>query len=42
LASGKKVSIEINVPKESWQVTGISEGEELFDRRITGGYSAVK
>ncbi|MBI4490123.1 MAG: hypothetical protein HY694_13655 [Deltaproteobacteria bacterium] len=30
LARAKKVSVGIDVPKESWQVAAISEGEELF------------
>lgn len=34
LARGKKISIGIDVHKKSWQVTGISEGEELFHGRI--------
>jgi len=32
----------IDVHKESWQVTAISEGEELFHGRIPGDYSALR
>ncbi len=42
LARGKKVSIGIDVHKESWQVTAISQGEELFHGRIPGDYSALR
>ncbi len=42
LARGKKVSIGIDVHKESWQVTAISEGEEIFHGRIPGDYSALR
>jgi len=42
LARGKKVFIGIDVHKESWQVTAISEGEELFHGRIPGGYLALR
>ena len=42
MARGKKVFIGIDVPKESWQVTAISEGEELFHGRIPGGYLALR
>ena len=41
LAKGKKVSMGIDVDKESWQVTATSEGEELFHGRIPGDYSAL-
>ena len=41
LARGKKVSIGIDVHKESWQVTAISEGEELFHGRMPADYSAL-
>jgi len=42
LARGKKVFIGIDVPKESWQVTAISEGEELFYGRMPADYSALR
>ena len=42
LARGKKISIGIDVHKESWQVTAISEGEELFHGRIPGDYLALR
>ena len=42
LARGKKVSIGIDVHKESWQVTVSSEGEELFNGRMPGDYSALR
>jgi len=39
LAREKKISIGIDVHKESWQATAISEGEELLHGRMPGGYS---
>ena len=42
LARGKKVFIGIDVHKESWQVTAISEGEELFHGRMPGDYAALR
>jgi len=42
LARGKKVSMGIDVHKESWHVTAISAGEELFHGRIPGDYSALR
>lgn len=42
LAIGKKVSMGIDVHKESWQATAISEGDELFHGRIPGDYSALR
>lgn len=42
LARGKRISIGIDVHKESWQVTAISEGEELFHGRMPGDYSALR
>lgn len=42
LARGRKISIGIDVHKESWQVTAISEGEELFHGRMPGDYSALR
>jgi len=42
LARGKKVSIGIDVHKESWQVTVSSEGEELFNGRMPGDYLALR
>ncbi len=42
LARGKKVSMGIDVHKESWQVTAISEGEEIFHGRMPGDYSTLR
>jgi len=42
LARGKKISIGIDVHKEGWQVTGISEGEEIFHSRMPGDYTALR
>ena len=42
LAIGKDVNIGIDVHKESWQVTVISEGEEIFNGRMPGSYQAFK
>jgi len=42
LARGKRISIGIDVHKESWQVTAISEGEELFHGRMPGDYAALR
>lgn len=42
LARGKDVYMGIDVHKESWQVTAIAEGEELFNGRIPSEYSALK
>ena len=42
LARGKKVSTGIDVHKESWQVTALSEGEELFHSRIPADYPALR
>ena len=40
LARGKKVSMGIDVHAESWHVTALSAGEELFHGRIPGEYPA--
>src|SRR3990170_7067487 len=42
LARGKRISIGIDVHKESWQVTAISEAEELFHGRMPGDYLALR
>jgi len=42
LARGRKISIGIDVHKESWQVTAISEAEELFHGRMPGDYLALR
>lgn len=42
LATGKDVEIGIDVHKESWQVTVMSEGEEIFHGRMPGSYEAFK
>ena len=42
LARGKEVHMGIDVHQESWQVTAIAEGEELFNGRISSEYPALK
>ncbi len=42
LARGKRISIGIDVHKEGWHVTAISEGEELFHSRMPGDYAALR
>lgn len=41
LARGKKVSIGIDVHKESWHVTAFVEGEEVFNGRMPAEYRAL-
>ncbi len=42
LASGKKVSMGIDLHKENWHVTVLVAGEELFHGRIAGEYAALR
>lgn len=42
IAMGKKVSVGMDVHKESWHVTMRSEGEELFNGRIPSQYTALR
>lgn len=42
LAISKDVEIGIDVHKESWQITVIIEGEEIFHGRMPGSYEAFR
>ncbi|MBS1232978.1 MAG: family transposase [Nitrospirae bacterium] len=42
LATGTDVNIGIDVHKESWHVTVMSEGEEIFHGRMPSSYQAFK
>ena len=41
VVSGKKVSIGIDVHKDSWHVTARTDGEEVFDGRIPASYHSL-
>lgn len=41
LARGKRVSVGIDVHKESWHVTALVEGEEVFNGRLPAEYRAL-
>lgn len=42
LARGKEVNVGIDVHKDSWQVTSIAEGEEVFNGRLVSQYHALR
>ncbi len=42
LARGKTVAMGIDVHKENWHVTVLVAGEEVFQGRIPGEYSALR
>lgn len=41
LARGKRVSVGIDVHKDSWHVTALVEGEEMFNGRLPAEYRAL-